>query len=98
MGEPRHWYLLIYDVRDNKRLRRVHRLCRAWGHPVQLSVFRVRGTEREMAQLELELARVLDREDRLIRVRLCAGCASRVSVKGEQLEPFDLSIPNCTIL
>jgi CRISPR-associated protein Cas2 len=98
MAEQRHWYLLIYDVRDDKRLRKVHKLCLAWGHPVQLSVFRVRGTERELARLEFELARVMEPEDRLLLVRLCPGCAGRVSVKGEQLEPFDLEIPNCRIL
>lgn len=98
MAEPRHWYLMIYDVRDDKRLRKVHKLCRAWGHPVQLSVFRVRGTERELARLEFELARVMEAEDRLLLVRLCPNCASRVSVKGEQLEPFDLAVPCCKIL
>lgn len=98
MAEERHWYLAIYDVRDDKRLRKVHKVCQAWGHPVQLSVFRVRGTDRELSRLEFELARVMEPVDRLLLVRLCPGCASRISVKGDQLQPFELDIPTCKVL
>ena len=98
MPEQRHWYLVIYDVRDDKRLRKAHKTCLAWGHPVQFSVFRVRGTDRELARLEFELARILEAEDRLLLVRLCPGCAGRAVAKGDQLEPFDLDIPTCKIL
>jgi CRISPR-associated protein Cas2 len=97
MAEPRHWHLIVYDVRDDKRLRRAHRVCTAWGRPVQLSVFRVRGTARELARLEHELSKVLAAEDRLLIVPLCGGCAGRIVVKGEQLAPFDLEIPACKI-
>lgn len=98
MADERHWYLVIYDVRDDRRLRKVHRLCVAWGHPVQLSMFRVRGTARQIARLEFELSRVMTTEDRLMMVRLCPGCAGRIVVKGDTLEPFQLEIPACTIL
>lgn len=97
MAEPRHWHLVVYDVRDDKRLRRVHRICTGWGRPVQLSVFRVRGTARELARLQFELAQVLEAEDRLLIVPLCAGCAGRIVVKGDQIAPFDLRIPSCKI-
>lgn len=35
----RRSYLVCYDVRDPKRLRRVHRLIKAYGEPWQFSVF-----------------------------------------------------------
>lgn len=97
MAEPRHWHLVVYDVRDDKRLRRVHKTCTAWGKPVQLSVFRFRGTGRELARFQFELARILTAEDRLLIVPLCDGCASKICVKGEQLAPFDLDLPPCKI-
>lgn len=97
MAEPRHWYLVVYDVLDATRLRRVHKICRGWGQRVQLSVFRVRGTAREMARLEFELARVMEATDRLLIVRLCPGCVSAIKVKGPQLEPFDLEVPPCKL-
>lgn len=35
----RRSYLVAYDIRDPRRLRRVHRLLKAYGEPWQLSVF-----------------------------------------------------------
>lgn len=35
----RRCYLVCYDVRDPKRLRRVHRTMKAWGEGWQYSVF-----------------------------------------------------------
>jgi len=32
-------YLLAYDIRDKRRLRRVHQVAKAWGYPLQYSVF-----------------------------------------------------------
>jgi CRISPR-associated protein Cas2 len=98
MAEPRHLYLLSYDVMDPKRLRKVHKKMVTWGKPVQYSVFRVRCTDRELGVLRFELAKLLDQDDRLLVVRLCAGCASRVSVRGKELEPFDLEVPACKIV
>ena len=95
MPEPRHWYLVMYDVSDPKALRRVQKTLSAWGKPVQYSVFRVRGTEREIERLRFELAKLVSAEDRLLTARLCAGCAQRVSVQGRDLAPFDLEIPSC---
>lgn len=97
MPEPRHLYLMAYDVTDPKRLRRVRKTMTAWGKPVQYSVFRVRCTDRELGRLRFELAKSLDADDRLLVVRLCAGCASRVSVRGKDLEPFETDVPACRI-
>jgi len=35
----RRCYLVCYDIRDPKRLRKVHRLMKAYGEPWQYSVF-----------------------------------------------------------
>jgi CRISPR-associated protein Cas2 len=35
----RRRHLLCYDIREPGRLRRVHRVAREWGHPLQYSVF-----------------------------------------------------------
>lgn len=32
-------YLLAYDIRDPGRLRRVHKVAKTWGDPLQYSVF-----------------------------------------------------------
>jgi CRISPR-associated protein Cas2 len=98
MAEPRHLYLMAYDVSDPKRLRQVHKTMTAWGKPVQYSLFRVRCTGRELERLRFELAKLLDADDRLLVVRLCEGCAGRVSVRGKDLAPFETEVPACRIV
>lgn len=93
MAESRHWHLVMYDVSDPKALRRVHKKLCGWGKPVQYSVFRVRATARELERMRCELARILDPDDRLLIARLCDDCASRVTVRGKDLVPFELDLP-----
>ena len=98
MPEPRHWHLLMYDVSDDKTLRLVHRRLMDWGRPLQYSVFRVRCTARELERLRFEVVRLLAPADRLAIVRLCDGCARRISVRGAPLAPLDDEVPCCRIL
>jgi len=85
MPEPRHWHLVVYDVSEPKILRKVHKTLTAWGKPVQYSVFRVRGTARELERLRFELSLLIASTDRLMVIRLCPGCAGRVTVQGQDL-------------
>lgn len=93
MPEPRHWHLVMYDVTEPKTLRKVHKTLKAWGKPVQYSAFRVRGTNRELARLRFELAGMLAPTDRLMVIRLCSNCATRVTVQGEDMSPMDPEPP-----
>lgn len=44
-------YLITYDICDDKRLRRVHKLLKGYGEWVQLSVFQCRLSRRRHAEL-----------------------------------------------
>jgi len=98
MAEPRHWHLVMYDVSDPKMLRRVHRLLRDWGQPVQYSVFRVRCTARQVAQLRFLLIKLVAPDDRLAFVRLCTGCMSRMSVRGRPIVIEESILPACWVV
>lgn len=93
MPEPRHWYLFLYDVTEPKRLRAIHKTLTEWGKPVQFSVFRVRCTKRELERLRFVLSEILNSADRLMVVKLCNNCASRVTVHGQPLAAFELDTP-----
>ncbi len=59
-------YLLCYDIRDPRRLRRVHRVVRDWGMPVQYSVFEVTLTPTQRHQLLDALRELMDlNEDKI---------------------------------
>lgn len=53
-------YLLCYDVRDDRRLRRTISVAEAWGHRIQYSVFVCDLSDVECIQLQLALRRVID--------------------------------------
>ncbi|HVY76893.1 MAG TPA: CRISPR-associated endonuclease Cas2 [Solirubrobacterales bacterium] len=49
-------YLLAYDIRNPRRLRRVHQVAKAWGYPLQYSVFVCDLTKSELLMMKRELA------------------------------------------
>lgn len=52
----RRCYLVIYDIREPKRLRQVHKVCKGYGEPWQFSVFFccLREIDRVRLQSDLE--------------------------------------------
>ncbi|WP_404296446.1 CRISPR-associated endonuclease Cas2 [Halomonas sp.] len=63
MSEPQ-WYLIAYDIRDPRRLRRVQHLLRTCSHPLQASVFAWEGSHRELQVLKKALeALIKPKED-----------------------------------
>lgn len=56
----RRRYLAAYDVRDAKRLRRVHKVMKAFGWPMQFSVFICDLDDMELIDMKLAVAHELD--------------------------------------
>lgn len=48
-------YLLAYDIRDPRRLRRVHQVAKTWGYPLQYSVFICDLTRSELLMMKSDL-------------------------------------------
>ena len=68
--EQRAW-LIAYDISDPKRLRRVFRICRAYGDHLQYSVFRAELTAKARASLVADLDAVVHHsEDQVLLVDL----------------------------
>ncbi len=53
-------HLLCYDIRDPRRLNRVHRVAVRHAVPVQYSVFLLDGTSAHVAQVLKEVGREID--------------------------------------
>lgn len=84
MSEVKLWYLVSYDIRDAKRWRKGYRVIRGYGTRLQYSIFRCRLSVRQLEQLRWELERVLDAEDSLLFVPLCAGCVTRMVMRNRK--------------
>lgn len=71
MSDPRHLFLVCYDIRDPARLRTVYKTMRGFGDHVQYSVFRCPLSEIQLARLRERLLQVIaPTEDQVIIVRL----------------------------
>ncbi|WP_305908578.1 CRISPR-associated endonuclease Cas2 [Methylomarinum sp. Ch1-1] len=55
-------YLICYDIRDPKRLRRVHRVTRDFATQVQFSVFEAALKQAELDELVSQLRDLIDPE------------------------------------
>lgn len=74
------WWLVCYDVRDDKRLRRVAKHMEGYGNRLQYSVFRCWMTQREMERLRWELTQILNEVDDVMLIPLCPRCHQGVRV------------------
>lgn len=75
------WYVVSYDVRDSKRLRKVAKHLEGYGERLQYSVFRCRLTERDLERMRWELVRIMETEDNLLVIGLCARCGAKVAAR-----------------
>ncbi len=67
----RRCYLVCYDIRDAKRLRRVHKVMKAYGEPWQYSVFYCNLKDIDRVRLESDLSEVADlRADQILIIDL----------------------------
>jgi CRISPR-associated protein Cas2 len=75
------WYLVCYDVRDEKRLRRVAKILAGFGARLQYSIFRCWLSERDVERLRWELGRVLEPEDDVLYLGVCSACVRRMRIR-----------------
>lgn len=74
------WYLVSYDVRDPRRLRRVARHLEGYGERLQYSVFRCWLGDTQLQKLRWELTEKLDPEDDMLFIPLCSRCVAGLEV------------------
>jgi CRISPR-associated protein Cas2 len=66
-------YIVSYDIADEKRLRKVFKICRDFGDHLQYSVFECNLSAQEKIELETALGDVLNlREDQVLFIDLGA--------------------------
>jgi CRISPR-associated protein Cas2 len=64
-------YLVSYDICDEKRLRKVFQVMRAFGDHLQYSVFECQLTDTDLVRLRVELSRIIQhKEDQVLFVYL----------------------------
>ncbi|HON00800.1 MAG TPA: CRISPR-associated endonuclease Cas2 [Acidobacteriota bacterium] len=76
-------YLVAYDIRNPRRLRRVAKVCEDYGVRVEYSVFECDLPEEVFQRMWRDLAREIDaKEDALLAYRICGACVERIESMG----------------
>ncbi|MDE2832955.1 MAG: CRISPR-associated endonuclease Cas2 [Bacteroidota bacterium] len=77
-------YIVTYDISDPKRLRRVFRILKGFGHWLQFSVFQCRLTGRRRSEMTASLEEAMNMaQDHILIMDL--GPADKVDVRVESL-------------
>jgi CRISPR-associated protein Cas2 len=83
MSETEYFWVISYDIADDKRRYRVRRLLEGYGQRVQYSVFECELTHARCDRLERELRRVIhDKEDSIRFYPLNKADKGRIHVVG----------------
>lgn len=84
-----HLYIVVYDICDPKRWRRVFRLMNGYGEWVQLSVFQCRLSRRRHAELVARIDDLIDHDADhvvLVDVGVADGIDPRVVSLGKTFQ------------
>lgn len=76
-------YVVAYDIPDDKRRTRIHKILLGYGKWTQYSLFECFLSRKDLLQLQAKLAEYLvEREDSVRFYPLCAACVQRVETVG----------------
>lgn len=76
-------YLVAYDIRNPRRLRRVAKVCEDYGVRVEYSVFECDLPEDLFQRMWRDLGREIDvKEDALLGYRICGSCVEKIESMG----------------
>lgn len=82
-------YVITYDISDNRRRNKIHKLLCNYAVPVQYSVFEARLKDEDFVLLRHKLTRLLKKgEDSIIFYRQCARCSNDIIRIGNCGDPF----------
>lgn len=90
-GSQTTCYVIAYDIPDDKRRTKVHKLLLGFGKWTQYSLFECFLTKKELVLLRSKLAEHLEAARDSVRFYpLCASCLAKVETVGGPLPAEDL--------
>ena len=72
------WWLVCYDVREAKRLRKTAKHMEGYGERMQYSIFRCWMSPKQVECLRWELTGILTTDDDVLIIPLCSRCVEGI--------------------
>ena len=77
--------IVAYDITENRRLRKIAKICEDYGVRVQYSVFECRLEADRFDQFWADLLDTIDSDtDRIVAYKVCTACAKDIRDAGIQ--------------
>lgn len=96
--EKRNSILISYDVRNDKRWRKLHKLLLGYGKSLQYSVFICKLNKRQLSRLKWEMSLILNDEDSLMICEICPRCSKRIIQKGKKIIELEEYLNEKTVI
>ena len=85
-------YVIAYDIPDDRRRTKVHKILSGFGAWTQYSLFECFLSKKELVQLKAKLAKHLNEtQDSLRFYPLCAACLDKVETVGGEPPKEDIT-------
>jgi len=79
----RTFYVLAYDIANDKRRQKIAKCCEAMAERVQYSVFEAYLSEAELKQLLKKTDRIMNAKEDSLRIYvLCEACRKKAATRG----------------
>ena len=72
----KNFWLVTYDITDQRRLRLVSKYLEGFGFRLQKSVFKLQVNEKDIERIKWEINKKLADEDNILYFKFCKNCAS----------------------
>jgi CRISPR-associated protein Cas2 len=77
------FYVVAYDIPDDKRRTRIHKVLKGFGQWTEFSLFECFLTKKELLQMQAKLDKHLDpRNDRVRIYMICDACLTKIETIG----------------
>lgn len=77
------YYVIVYDITDDKRRNKIFKILKAYATPVQFSVFEALIHPNDLMELKYKLWTTMNtKEDSVFFYRQCASCKGKVDRMG----------------
>ena len=83
------YYIITYDIRDDRRRNKIYKLLKGYATPVQFSVFEGHVRREDIVMLQHQVRKLMhSRDDSVCFYRQCVRCMDQIERLGVKTEVF----------
>ena len=90
MSEEKQFYIVVYDISNDRRRTRLHNRLQDYGSPVQYSVFECILDAKQLVRMKKMIKRTIKESEDQVRIyHLCEACLQKTWLSRASVEVLD---------